>query len=38
MALLAIVTGWLLVLCGLLLVVAYAGLVVGLGFLVGSAD
>ncbi|MFF7993322.1 hypothetical protein ACFZDG_26425 [Kitasatospora xanthocidica] len=37
LALLGIVTGWLLVFCSLLLVLAYAGAVAGLGFLLGSA-
>ncbi|MFE5396116.1 hypothetical protein ACFQ9U_16360 [Streptomyces sp. NPDC056568] len=37
-ALFAIVTGWLLILCSLTLLVAYAGLMAGLGFLVGSAN
>ncbi|MFD9302934.1 hypothetical protein ACFWCB_09650 [Streptomyces sp. NPDC060048] len=36
-ALLAIVTGWLLILCSLLLVLAYVGLIAGLGFLVTVA-
>ncbi|MFD8785533.1 hypothetical protein [Kitasatospora sp. NPDC059599] len=38
LALLAILTGWLLLLCGLLLVLAYAGVVAGLAVLVGSAS
>ncbi|MEW2069265.1 DUF4190 domain-containing protein [Streptomyces sp. NPDC007346] len=37
-ALLAIVTGWLLILCALVLVLAYVGLVAGLGVLVDSAS
>ncbi|MFI5685471.1 hypothetical protein [Streptomyces sp. NPDC051636] len=38
LALLGIVTGWLLIFCSLLLVLVYAGAVVGLGFLVDSAS
>ncbi|MFD8754450.1 hypothetical protein ACFV0O_26195 [Kitasatospora sp. NPDC059577] len=38
LALLGILTGWLLLLCGLLLVLAYAGVVAGLAVLVGSAS
>jgi hypothetical protein len=37
LALPGIVTGWLLILCGLLLVLVYVGAVVGLGFLIDSA-
>jgi hypothetical protein len=37
LALLGIVTGWLLILCALLLVLVYVGAVVGLGFLIDSA-
>lgn len=38
LALLAIVTGWLLLLCVLLIVVAYGGLIVGLTALFGAAS
>ncbi|MFJ6609303.1 DUF4190 domain-containing protein [Streptomyces sp. NPDC091289] len=37
-ALLAIVTGWLLILCALVLVLAYVGLVAGLGVLADTAS
>jgi len=38
LALLGIVTGWLLIFCSLLLVLVYAGLLAGLAFLVNSAS
>ncbi|MFD7493709.1 DUF4190 domain-containing protein [Streptomyces sp. NPDC059832] len=38
LALLGIVTGWLLILCSLLLVLAYAGVLAGLAFLADSAS
>ncbi|MFD7836164.1 hypothetical protein [Streptomyces sp. NPDC059761] len=38
LALLGIVTGWLLVFCSLLLLLVYAGALVGIGFLTDSAS